>query len=406
LSPELDRIVRAAAGRIIAALTARFRDLDLAEEGFADACEAAARTWPAGEVPADPAAWLYRVATRRALDAVRRRAVHGRLLPDESELEPACEPEWQDEDMLIPDERLRLIFVCCHPAIAPESRAALTLRLVCGLAARDIAASFLISEATLHQRLTRAKRKIGQAGIPFAVPVPAEWPERLEAVLSTLEVAYAKAHADAAGNTLQASFAGDILTLTEALAAMLPDPSEVLAFAALVRFAEARRPARVDRNGMMIPLSEQDPALWDRALIEAGDRYLHRLRNMEITGTRALQAALHGVWCARPSLANPPPWPTILALYDALLRERDDVIVRLNRAVALAEVAGPAIALAELDAIACPRLDLFQPWHAVRADLLNRLGRKAESRAAYARAIEMAEGEAEAAWLRGRMPAD
>jgi RNA polymerase sigma-70 factor (ECF subfamily) len=406
LSPELDRIVRAAAGRIIGALAARFRDLDLAEEGFADACEAAARAWPTGEVPVDPAAWLYRVATRRALDAVRRRAVRGRLLPDEAELDPACKAGWQEEHMLIPDERLRLIFVCCHPAIAPESRAALTLRLVCGLAARDIAASFLIGEATLHQRLTRAKRKIGQAGIRFAVPGPAEWPERLEAVLSTLEIAYARAHADASGIALHASFAGDILTLTEVLAAMLPDQSEVLAFAALVRFAEARRPARVDPTGMMVPLSEQDPALWDRALIQAGDRYLHRLRNLEITGTRALQAALHGVWCARRSLADPPPWPTILALYDALLRERDDVVVRLNRAVALAEVAGPAIALAELDAIACPRLDLFQPWHAVRADLLNRLGRKAESRTAYARAIEMAEGEAEAAWLRCRMPAD
>ena len=406
MSPELDQIVRAAAGRIIAALAARFRDLDLAEEGFADACEAAARTWPMGQVPADPAAWLYRVATRSALDAVRRREVRARPLPDETELDFECEAERREEHMLIPDERLRLIFVCCHPAIAPESRAALTLRLVCGLSAREIAKSFLISEATLLQRLTRAKRKIAQAGIAFAVPGPAEWPERLEAVLSTLEIAYARAHADGAGNTLQASFAGDILTLTELLAAMLPDQSEVLAFAALVRFAEARRPARVDRNGVMVPLSEQDPALWDRALIEAGDRYLHRLRNMEITGTRALQAALHGVWCSRRSLADPPPWPTILTLYDALLRERDDLVVRLNRAVALAEVAGPAIALAELDAIACPRLDLFQPWHAVRGDLLNRLGRKAESRAAYARAIEMADGQAEAAWLRSRVPTD
>lgn len=401
MESALDRGVRAAAGRIIAALAARFRSLDLAEEAFADACEAAARHWPVRGRPDDPAAWLYQVAARRALDAVRRGEVRARLLPDL--IDHAPEPhEDSIDDAVIPDERLRLIFVCCHPAIAPESRAALTLRLVCGLSAAAIAASFLIGEATLLQRLTRAKRKIAKAGIPFEVPGPAEWPERLEAVLSTLEIAYAQAHADAAGNAPHAGFASEILTLTDTLATMLPDQSEVLGLAALVRYAEARRPARVGADGAMVPLTEQDPRLWDRRLIEAGNLYLHRARNVGVTGPRALQAALHGVWCARRSLADPPPWPTILALYDALLRQRDDAIVRLNRAVALAEIAGPEAALAEIDALASPRLDAFQPWHAVRADLLRRIGRVAESHAAYEQAIFLAEGEAEANWLRAR----
>jgi RNA polymerase sigma-70 factor (ECF subfamily) len=402
LIAQLDTVARASTGRIIAALAARFRDLDLAEEAFADACEAAARHWPTRGLPDDPAAWLYQVAARRALDAVRRGEVRARLLPDVADHGPHRPDEEVEDIHLIPDERLRLIFVCCHPAIAPESRAALTLRLVCGLSAAAIAASFLIGEATLLQRLTRAKRKIAQAGIPFEVPGPAEWPERLDAILSTLEIAYAKAHADAAGNAPHAGFAAEIMALTDTLATMLPDQGEVLGLAALVRYAEARRPARTDADGMMIPLAEQDPRLWDRRLIDAGNLYLHRARNVDVTGSRALQAALHGVWCARQSLADPPPWPTILTLYDALLRQRDDVVVRLNRAVALAEVAGPAAALTELDRLACPRLDAFQPWHAVRADLLRRVGRVAESSAAYARAIALAEGEAEAKWLRAR----
>jgi len=401
LQPALDRVVRAAAGRIIAALAARFRDLDQAEEAFADACEAAARHWPIRGVPDDPAAWLYRVAVRRALDAVRRGEVRARLLP-ELDGDPSMYEHVVDESCPIPDERLRLIFVCCHPAIASDSRVALTLRLVCGLSAAEIAGSFLVGEATLLQRLSRAKRKISQAGIPFEVPGPAEWPERLEAVLSTLEIAYAKAHADAACRAAHAGFAAEILVLTDTLATMLPDQDEVLGLAALVRYAEARRPARTDSGGMMVPLTDQDPRLWNRRLIEAGDLYLHRARNVGITGTRALQAALHGIWCARRHLSDPPPWPTILRLYDALLSQRDDLIIRLNRAVALAEVAGPHAALAELDALTCPRLDAFQPWHAVRADLLRRVGQVAESRAAYERAIALVEGEAEARWLRAR----
>ena len=404
MAGALDLAARSAAGRVIGALAARFRDLDLAEEAFSEACLAAARIWPGAGEPADPAAWLYRAAVRRALDEVRRRGVRSRLVPEPPAPDPSVEELLIDDAALIPDERLRLIFVCCHPAIAPESRAALTLRLVCGLTAGEIAAAFLVPLPTLLQRLTRAKRKIAEAGVPFAVPGPEAWEERLEAVLTTLEIAYAKAHEDAAGAGVHAGYAEEMLQLTDNLAGLMPDEGEVLGFAALVRYAEARRPARMDESGAMVPLSEQDPSLWRRPLIDAGDAYLHRAGNLGAHGPRALAAAIHGVWCARRSLADPAPWPTVLRLYDALLIERDDVIVRLNRAVALAEVQGPAAALAEVEALADERMDGFQPWHAVRADLQRRLGRVEESRAAYDRAIALAPGPAERAWLSARRP--
>jgi len=402
LNQTLDGAARAAAGRVIAALAARFRDLDIAEDAFSDACLAAARLWPKEGVPDDPTAWLYRAAFRRALDNLRRRSVRARLRPDPPAPEPSAEDALVSDAALIPDERLRLIFICCHPAIAPESRAALTLRLVCGLEARTIAAAFLVPEATLLQRLTRAKRKLAESGARFAVPRPDERAGRLEAVLSTVEIAYAKAHEDAAGAGPHAGYAQEMLGLTEALATLMPDAGEVLGLAALVRYAEARRPARVAADGAMIPLSEQDPHLWRRALINDGDRYLHRARNLGAFGPRALNAAIHGVWCARRSLDEPAPWPLVLRLYDAMLAERDDVIVRLNRAVALAEIEGPVAALAEIDALADARMDTFQPWHAVRADLLGRTGRTDEARRAYDRAIDLATGPAERQWLKSR----
>ena len=362
MSAGLDRAARRSAGRVIAALAARFRDLDLAEEAFSEACVAAARSWP------------------------------------------TAEDRLADDAQAIPDERLRLIFVCCHPAIAPDSRAALTLRLVCALPAQEIAAAFLVPSSTLLQRLTRAKRKIAEARVPFETPGPDGWAERLEAVLATLEIAYAKAHADATGAGPYAGFAGEVLHLTASLAEMLPAEGEVLGLAALVRYAEARRPARLDPRGRMVPLAEQDPALWSRPLIAAGDAFLHRAGNLGAYGPRALTAAIHGVWCARRGLADPAPWADVLALYDVMLAARDDVVVRLNRAVAVAEVHGPAEALAELDGLAEPRLGDFQPWHAVRADLLRRLGRLDESRTAYDVAMRLAPGSAEREWLAERRP--
>ncbi len=398
----LDRTARQAGGRIVAALAARFRNLDIAEEAFADACARAAETWPRDGVPRDPAAWLYRVALRRAFDALRRLRTRERLLPDRPEPEPSAEEVMIDDASLIPDERLRLMFICCHPAIAAEARAALTLRLVCGLSTAAIARAFLIAETTLAQRLVRAKRKIAEAGVPFEIPGPDAWPDRLDAVLSTLQIAYAQAHGDAAGAGPHAGYAAEMLELTRVLAELLPEEPEALALAALVRYAEARRPARLDVSGAMVPLSEQDPALWRRPLIEDAEIYLKRAAGLGPLGPLALQAAIHGAWCARRSLAEPPPWRGVLALYDALLVARDDPVVRLNRAVALAEVAGINAALQEVEALDGRALADFLPYHAVLADLLRRAGRGEEARHAYDAALGLDPAPAERLWLEAR----
>ncbi|WP_286364286.1 DUF6596 domain-containing protein, partial [Azospirillum sp. B4] len=234
---------------------------------MAEAYARAAESWRDEALPGHPDAWLYRVAERTALDLLRRRRTAARLAPDPPPPVPSAEDLALDDDRLIPDERLRLIFVCCHPAVAVEARAALTLRLVCGLTTAEIASAFLLPEPTLAQRLVRAKRKIAQAGVPFEIPGPAAWPERRDAVLSTLEVAYAKAHEDAAGAGPHAGYATEILGLTQVLAELLPGEAEVLSLAALVRYAEARRPARLDADGASVPLAEQDPVLWRRDLI-------------------------------------------------------------------------------------------------------------------------------------------
>jgi RNA polymerase sigma-70 factor, ECF subfamily len=395
----LDRVMRDAGGRVIGALAARFRDLDLAEDAFADACAQAVETWPRDGVPHDPAAWLYRAGERRVLDALRRRGTRARLQPDPPEPEPTAEDVMADDANLIPDERLRLIFICCHPSVALEARAALTLRLVCGLSTTEIARAFLVAEPTLAQRLVRAKRKIAEAGVPFEVPGPEDWPERLDAVLSTLEVAYSKAHEDAAGAGAHAGYASEMLELTRLLAELLPQEPDALALAALVRYAEARRPARLDEHGAMMPLAQQDPTLWRRPLIAEADRYLEQAMQAQAPGARVLQAAVHCAWCKRTSLSDPLPWRTVLALYDVLLTQRDDPIVRLNRAVALAEVVGVADALREVGALYAAGLDNFLPYHAVRADLLRRSERNNEAQAAYDAALALDPGPAERLWL-------
>jgi RNA polymerase sigma-70 factor (ECF subfamily) len=394
----LDRVFRAASGRIIAALAARFRDVTIAEDAFSESCLRAMQAWAERGMPADPAAWLYRAAERVALDALRRKRVRERLMP-EAPLESTAEDVMMDDAYIIPDERLRLIFICCHPAVAPEARAALTLRLVCGLTVTEIARAFLVQEAALSQRLVRAKRKIADAGVPFELPPPEFWPERMEAILSTLEIAYAKAHEDAGGTSAHAGFATEMLHLTRLLTELAPDAGGAFAVAALVRFAEARRPARVDCEGMMIPLSEQNPALWRRDLIAEADIFIRKAIRLTPQNPRTVQAMLQQVWCMRQSLDEPAPWLDILRLYNRLLTLRDDVVVRLNRAVALAEVEGPSVALSELERLDAPGLDEFLSYHAVRADLLRRAGRMQEGKEAYVRALALEPSSAERRWL-------
>ncbi|MBA4796318.1 MAG: sigma-70 family RNA polymerase sigma factor [Rhizobiales bacterium] len=403
----LDETFRAAGGRIRAALAARYRDLDLAEEAFAESCLKAVKAWgeEASDLPRDPAAWLYRVAERAALDILRRRRTRAANRPDEPEPEPTAEDRLASDDAVIPDERLKLIFVCCHPAVAADSRAALTLKLVCGLSTEEVARAFLVSETTLAQRLVRAKRKIAEAGVSFEVPGPEHWTERLAAVLSTLEVAYAKAHEDAAGSSRHAGFAREMLEVTALLAEMLPQEAEVLALAATIRFAESRRPARMDADGVMVPLAEQDPVLWSKPLIEDARRYCGRALGLSGPGPRILQMMIHALWCGRKTLADPPPWKAVLAAYDILVELRDDPVIRINRAVALAEVAGAKEALAELDGLDAEALSDFLPFHATRADLLARLGRVPEAIDSYDRALALSPGDAERRFLERRLEA-
>ena len=397
-------VFREAGGRVVAALAARFRDLDLAEEATAEALASAVAAW-AKAPPRDPAAWLYAAALRKALDLRRRSAVRARAAHDPPPPEPTPEELLMAADQPLPDERLRLIFVCCHPGIAPEARAALTLKVVGGLTTERIARAFLTSEPTLAQRLVRAKRKIRDAGVPFEVPTRAAWGERLEAVLATLEIAYAQAYEDAALANEAADFGLDVVRLSGLLAELLPEEPEVLALAALVRLAESRRRARLDEHGAMVPLTEQDPVLWDEALIAEGERLLHRAARLNRPGPYQLMAALHGAHASRRR-SGVTPWPAIVQLYDLLRAYRPLAVTEVNRAVALAAAESPEAGLAALEEAARGRaLDGWLPFQVARAALLERTGRMEEAAAAYATALALGPPPAERVYLGRRAAA-
>lgn len=395
----LDRAVREAGDRLRAALAARFRDLDLAEEALALACQAAVETWGRDGAPRDPSAWLYAAARRRGLDLLRRARTRNAYRPDPPE--PVATPE----DVVIaafepiPDERLRLIFACCHPALAAEARIALTLKVICGLSVERLARAFLVSETAMLQRITRAKAKIRDARIPFEVPGPEAWGERLGAVLGAIEIAYAQAYEDAAGLGDAAGLAEETLRLSGVLADLLPDEPEVLGLAALIRLAEARRPARLDADGVMIPLSEQDPALWDGRQITEAARLLNLAAKAGRSGPYQVLATIHGAHASRRE-TGVTPWADILMLYDALMMLRPSPVVALNRAVALGEAQGAEVGLEALECL--DGLEGFVPWHAARGHLLAELGRAPEATAALTAALEGIKTPAERRFLERR----
>lgn len=393
----------AARPAVVAALAAYFRDLDLAEDGFADATELAMRHFADSLPPANMAGWLHVAARRRIIDKLRRDARQARLVATH---EPEQEAEGMDDialfDEHIPDERLRLIFICGHPAIAPDARAALTLRVVCGVPTEQIAAAFLMAVPAMYQRLTRAKAKIREAKVPFETPPPHLWGERLQAVLATLEIGYALAYQDAAGSEPTADLGPEVLRLAAMLAELLPDDPEVLGLAAMVQLAESRRAARVDGAGRMIPLSQQDCWLWNDALIASAAHLMRRAAAAGHSGPFQLMAAIH-LTHARRRDEGTTDWKAILRLYDLLLAVRPGAVVAINGAIALGRVEGAHAGLAALTMLQGAGLDRYRPWHAARAHFLAESREDQAAAEAYRCALALNPARAERLYLEARL---
>jgi RNA polymerase sigma factor (sigma-70 family) len=399
-------------GRVLAATARVARDLDLAEECVQEAYAAALRSWPATGVPANPAAWLTTAARRRAVDAIRRDgALRARLPLLVVEDEAAGVPVRTDDgdgtdaaDRTESGELLRLVFLCCHPALSPEAQVALTLRLVCGLATTDIARAFLVPEATMAARITRAKKKIAAARIPFRVPGPAEWPGRLGAVLNVAHLLFTAGHTAPSGPTLlRSDLVEQAIGLTTTLRALLPAETEVRGLHALLLVTDARRATRADERGRLIRLEDQDRARWDRAALAEAESLITGCLRAGPPGHYVLQAAIASVYAAA-SRYDETDWPQLVTLYDVLLRAWPSPVAALNRAVPLAMTAGPAVALAEVERLERDgRLAGYQYLPAVKADLLARLGQGDAAAAAYRDALALTANEAERAFLEGRL---
>ncbi len=385
----LDAVFRAHWARVLATLVGVLGDYGLAEDAAGEAFAIAAERWPREGEPANPVGWLVTTARRRAIDALRRQRVlteKTRLLAREP---PGSGEASMDEKSSFPDERLELVFLCCHPALARDVQVALTLRSFGGLTTEEIARAFLVPVDTISKRLTRAKRKIRDARIPFALPPDHELPDRLDAVLAVVYLIFNEGWSDGRGE-----LAAEALHLGAALVELMPDEGEVLALTALMLLNDARRDAR-HRDGEVVPLDEQDRDRWDHAQIGQGRRLLGRALARGACGPYAIQAAI-----ADLHLQQPRDWPQIAALYEALAAATGSPVVEVNRAIAVAETAGPQAGLDILDRVA---LEQYRYLHSTRAELLRRAGRTGEARAAYLRALELAQTDAERRLLHRRL---